>query len=50
MEYRNTRTGVVITVSSEISGEGWEPVKKAPTPAVLNDEKPEAPKRTRVKK
>ena len=28
MEYRNKRTGVVIEVQSEMSGD-WEPVKKA---------------------
>lgn len=28
MEYRNKKTGVVIEVQSEMSGD-WEPVKKA---------------------
>lgn len=50
MEYRNTKTGVVITVSSEISGENWEPIKKAPI--ITKKEKlDDAPKKTtRAKK
>lgn len=27
MEYRNKKTGDVITVNSEITGKNWEPVK-----------------------
>lgn len=31
MEYRNTKTGVVVSVSSELKG-NWEPIKSAPEP------------------
>lgn len=44
MEYRNTRTGVVITVESEINGGDWERVSAPKTPVV--DEKLETPKKT----
>lgn len=44
MEYRNTKTGIIITVASPVTGEFWEPVEK-PAP-----EKPKAePRRKAVK-
>ncbi len=33
MEYRNTKTGIILKTSSSISGKNWEPVEKpAPEP------------------
>lgn len=43
MDYRNTRTGVVISVNSEISGE-WEPVT-APEPEPKKQTKPRTTKK-----
>lgn len=51
MEYRNTKTGVVISVDSEISGGNWEPIKKAPSTTIIDDKPIDAPKKTtRLKK
>ena len=43
MLYRNKRTGVVVEVFSEVSGE-WEKVEQ-PSPAPVVEEKKPAPKR-----
>ena len=45
MEYRNTKTGVVITVKSEISGGDWELV--APITPAKKEDNLETPKKTK---
>ena len=47
MEYRNTKTGAVISVACEIKGGDWEPVK-APK-AAKEDAPKDAPKKTSKK-
>lgn len=44
MLYRNTKTGVVISVNSPVSGEFWEPVEAEAKP------EPEKPKKTKAVK
>lgn len=34
MEYRNKKTGAVISTDSEITGGNWEPVKAPKKPAI----------------
>lgn len=45
MEYRNTKTGVVITVNSEIKGGDWEPIL-APKSTLKKEDNLETPKKT----
>ena len=50
MLYRNTKTGVIVDVPSEVSGE-WEKVEKQPSPVSVETEvKTETKKKTPRKK
>lgn len=49
MQYRNTRTGAVVEVQSEISGE-WEPVKAPASDTEEPDPAQTEKKKTRTKK
>ena len=48
MQYRNKRTGVIVEVWSEVSGE-WEKVEEQPSPVsdIQKKEKRKAPKKTK---
>ena len=45
MKYRNTQTGVVIEVTSAVSGDNWEPVEPAKAPAPTKPAKKKAVKK-----
>jgi len=47
MKYRNTITGVIVDVPSEVTGI-WEPVEK-PAPVLQKDEKKTPAKKTKKK-
>lgn len=48
MKYRNTITGVIVDVPSEVTGTLWEPVEK-PAPVLQKDEKKTPAKKTKKK-
>lgn len=47
MQYRNTKTGVIVEVFSEVSGD-WEKVEEQPSPVSVETE--EKPKKASRKK